>query len=110
MEWNTLLCDKKHDFVSEYGKELLEFMTERNKQVFLELGCGTGTLTAELARLGNKVIGADSSKNMIDKAKEQFGNMEMTICLSSKNKRLLENAIIIFLNLLDHIFLKCVAF
>ena len=26
MEWNSSLYDKKHDFVAEYGKGLLEFV------------------------------------------------------------------------------------
>ncbi len=79
MEWNSLLYDKKHEFVSEYGKGLLEFIPDNKKQSILDLGCGTGTLTAQLYNLGSKVLGVDSSQNMIDKAKKQFGNIEFKI-------------------------------
>lgn len=80
MKWNSLLYDSKHDFVSEYGKGLLEFIPKNDGQTILDLGCGTGTLTVRLSDLCNKVIGIDSSQNMIDKAKEQFGNIEFMVC------------------------------
>lgn len=80
MEWNSTLYDKKHDFVAEYGKGLLEFVPKNDEQAILDLGCGTGILTVQLAELCNKVIGVDSSQSMIDKAKEQFGNIEFMVC------------------------------
>lgn len=80
MEWNSILYDKKHDFVAEYGKGLLEFVPRNKKQTILDLGCGTGTLTVKLLDFGNKVIGVDSSQNMIDRAKENFGNIEFITC------------------------------
>ena len=79
MEWNSSLYDKKHDFVAEYGKGLLEFIPMNNEQTILDLGCGTGTLTAQLAELCSKVVGVDSSQNMIDKAQKQFGNIEFIV-------------------------------
>ena len=80
MEWNSSLYDNKHDFVAEYGKGLLEFIPKNNVQTILDLGCGTGTLTAQLADLCSKVVGVDSSQNMIDKAKKQFENIEFSVC------------------------------
>ena len=80
MEWNSSLYDNKHDFVAEYGRGLLEFIPKNNEQTILDLGCGTGTLTAQLADLCSKVVGVDSSQNMIDKAKKQFENIEFSIC------------------------------
>lgn len=80
MEWNSTLYDKKHDFVAEYGKGLLEFVPKNKKQTILDLGCGTGTLTVQLLDFGNKVIGVDSSQNMVDRAKENFDNIEFIAC------------------------------
>ena len=48
MKWNPTLYDKKHDFVAEYGKGLLEFIPCGDGQAILDLGCGTGTLPAPL--------------------------------------------------------------
>ncbi|MCM1498335.1 MAG: class I SAM-dependent methyltransferase [Clostridium sp.] len=80
MEWNSTLYDKKHDFVAEYGKGLLEFVPRNDGQAILDLGCGTGVLTVQLAELCNKIVGVDSSRSMIDKAKEQFSSIEFMVC------------------------------
>lgn len=80
MKWDSSLYDSKHDFVAEYGKGLLEFIPRNNRQTILDLGCGTGTLTVQLSGLCEKVIGVDASQDMIDKAKEQFGNIEFRVC------------------------------
>lgn len=80
MEWNATLYNNKHDFVSEYGKGLLEFIPDHKEQSILDLGCGTGILTAQLVGLGSKVVGVDSSQSMIKKAREQFPNIEFGIC------------------------------
>ncbi len=80
MKCNSILYDKKHDFVAKYGKGLLEFVPKNSGQAILDLGCETGILTVQLADLCNKIIGVDSSQSMIDKAKEKFGNIEFMVC------------------------------
>lgn len=80
MEWNSALYDKQHDFVAEYGKGLLEFVPKNDEQAILDLGCGTGVLTARLADLCNRAVGVDSSQSMIEKAKKQFNNIEFMVC------------------------------
>lgn len=79
MNWNSTLYDNKHDFVAEYGKELLELIPENRCQRILDLGCGTGTLTVQLAKLADQVIGIDSSENMIEKAKGQFPELTFMV-------------------------------
>ena len=79
MEWNSALYDKKHDFVAEYGKGLLEFVPRNAEQSILDLGCGTGILTAQLADLCKRIVGVDSSQSMIDKAKQQFSGIEFQV-------------------------------
>ena len=76
MKWNSALYDNKHDFVAEYGKELLELLPDHRHLAVLDLGCGTATLTAQLAGRYDKVTGVDSSQEMLDKARAQFGNIE----------------------------------
>ena len=55
-EWNAALYDNKHDFVAEYGKGLLEFVSENNNQSILDLGCGTGILTVQLKKLADCLL------------------------------------------------------
>lgn len=80
MKWNSALYDNKHDFVAEYGKELLELLPDHRHLAVLDLGCGTATLTAQLAGQYDKVTGVDSSQEMLDKARAQFGNIEFRLC------------------------------
>ena len=79
-EWNAALYDNKHDFVAEYGKGLLAFVSENNNQSILDLGCGTRTLTAQLKELSKGVIGVDSSQSMIKRAQEQYPDIEFMVC------------------------------
>lgn len=74
------MYDNKHDFVAEYGKGLLEFVPKNADQAILDLGCGTGTLTVQLMKPGNKVVGVDSSQNMIEKAQKQFDTIDFRVC------------------------------
>lgn len=80
MEWNSSLYDKKHDFVAEYGKDLLTYIPNHPAQSILDLGCGTGALTIQLADLGSRVMGVDSSSSMIEKARERFPGLTFQIC------------------------------
>lgn len=79
-EWNAVLYDNKHDFVAEYGKGLLEFVPNHKEQSILDLGCGTGTLTAKLSDLATTVIGVDSSESMVKRAQEQYPNIKFMVC------------------------------
>lgn len=79
-EWNASLYDNKHDFVAEYGKGPLEFVPVNNNQSILDLGCGTGTLTAQLKELSKEVIGVDGSQSMIKRAQEQYPDIEFMVC------------------------------
>ena len=79
-EWNAVLYDNKHDFVSEYGKGLLEFVPKNKNQSILDLGCGTGTLTSQLAAFADTIIGVDSSENMIEKAQKQYADIKFMVC------------------------------
>ena len=79
-EWNAALYDSKHDLVAEYGKGLLEFVPEDREQSILNLGCGPGTLTAQLTELARTVIGVDSSERMIERARAQYPGGRFLVC------------------------------
>lgn len=79
MKWNSKLYDSKHDFVAEYGKGLLEFIPNDKNQKILDLGCGTGTLTKEIANSCQYVLGIDGSKEMIEQAKITYPELEFEV-------------------------------
>lgn len=76
MDWNAALYRKSHGFVAEYGKNLLACVPEDAGQCILDFGCGTGELTAALARKAGQVIGVDQSAAMIRAAREKYPGPE----------------------------------
>lgn len=78
MEWNSALYNDSQAFVAEYGKGLLEFVPAGTNKI-LDLGCGTGTLTRELAKQCNYVLGIDSSETMIQEAKNSYPNLDFAV-------------------------------
>ncbi|HLH00463.1 MAG TPA: methyltransferase domain-containing protein [Bryobacteraceae bacterium] len=70
--WDPQRYQKKHSFVWQYGESLLELLQPRAGERILDIGCGTGQLTAEIARSGATVIGLDNSPEMLAEARKNF--------------------------------------
>ena len=75
-EWNAGLYDQKHAFVFAYGQDLLALLNPQPGETILDLGCGTGHLTQQLAQAGARVIGLDSSPQMLATARQQYPDIE----------------------------------
>jgi trans-aconitate methyltransferase len=78
-EWDPQLYQTRHSFVWQYGKSLLELLVPRPGQRILDLGCGTGQLTAEIAASGAQVIGIDNSPQMVAQARENFPELQFEL-------------------------------
>ncbi len=76
MTWDSALYQDKHAFVAEYGKDLLEYIPADPHQRILDLGCGTGGLSAALALKAGEVIGIDASPDMITMAQHNHPDLE----------------------------------
>jgi trans-aconitate methyltransferase len=70
--WNASLYDARHAFVWEMAKGVLELLAPRPGERILDLGCGTGQLTSQIASRGAEVLGLDLSLGMIDEARKKF--------------------------------------
>lgn len=79
MAWNAELYKEKHAFVFQYGNSLLEWLEPKEGEKILDLGCGTGELTAQLAATGAQVTGLDSSADMIASAKQHFPGINFIV-------------------------------
>lgn len=77
--WNAQLYDQNHSFVAEYGKGLVELLAPKQGERILDIGCGTGALTAEIANNGAIATGIDSSGDMIAKAKTTYPEVHFEI-------------------------------
>lgn len=79
MKWNSDLYNEQHDFVTNYGKSLFDFVPTRPEQSVLDIGCGTGVLTNELSKKMRLVKGIDASKEMIAKAQQLFPTINFEV-------------------------------
>ena len=71
-QWNAAEYDAKHAFVYEKARGLVELLAPKAGERILDLGCGTGALTAEIAGRGAEVLGVDRSEEMIAQARKKF--------------------------------------
>lgn len=78
-KWDTTLYDNNHSFVSAYGEELIKLLNPVASDKILDLGCGTGDLTSEIAKYGSDILGIDASKEMIEKAKYKFSDIPFRV-------------------------------
>ncbi|MEM7715267.1 MAG: class I SAM-dependent methyltransferase [Cyanobacteria bacterium P01_A01_bin.68] len=77
--WDSSLYQDKHDFVWKYGENLLEILNPQPNEIILDLGCGTGQLTAKIAESGAEVIGIDSASEMIEKAQKNYPQLKFQV-------------------------------
>lgn len=75
INWEAKEYASNFNFVPQYGKGLIELITAPRGSKVLDLGCGNGTLTKQLADAGFSVTGIDASPELIALAKEQYSDL-----------------------------------
>jgi trans-aconitate methyltransferase len=78
-KWDADLYDDKHSFVWKLAAGVLELLDAHSGERILDLGCGTGHLTAKIAETGAHVVGVDRSPEMIFQAKEKYPSLRFEI-------------------------------
>jgi len=75
-EWDAETYDAVSDPQFEWGMEVLGRLELRGGETVLDAGCGSGRVTAELAKRlpGGRIIAVDGSEAMIAKARERLGD------------------------------------
>lgn len=66
--WSTTSYDAHARFVSDLAAGVVEWLGPREGERILDVGCGDGVLTAEIAASGANVVGIDSSVDFIQAA------------------------------------------
>jgi trans-aconitate methyltransferase len=69
--WSAGSYDKHARFVSDLAGSVVEWLVAREGERILDLGCGDGVLTADLARTGATVTGVDSSEELVAAARQR---------------------------------------
>ncbi len=77
--WDAGLYDDKHSFVWKHGAALIELLAPRQGERILDLGCGTGHLTAQIAEAGAEVVGIDASSSMIEEARRLYPDLRFEV-------------------------------
>ena len=91
--WDAKLYDDKHAFVWEKATGVMQLLSPTAGERILDLGCGTGHLTSQIASAGANVIGIDRSPEMISKRATNFPSCTLksptrATCISSGNSTL----------------------
>lgn len=77
--WNAELYQSSHAFVWQFGRDLLTMLLPKAGERILDVGCGTGQLTADIAKAGAEVIGLDKSAAMIATARANFPHLRFEV-------------------------------
>ncbi len=78
-QWKSALYESKHSFVWQYGADCLELLSPQIGERILDLGCGTGQLTQEIAKRGAIAIGIDKAPTMISQAQKNYPNLQFEV-------------------------------
>lgn len=77
--WNAERYQAGHSYVWHYGAALIDLLEPCAGERIVDLGCGSGQLTARIAERGAGVIGIDSSQEMIAAARANFPEIEFRV-------------------------------
>lgn len=68
-EWNPEQYQEQAGFVPVLGQPVLELLAPHAGESILDLGCGDGTLSLEIQKLGCRTTGVDGSAEMVAAAR-----------------------------------------
>ncbi len=69
--WNAEKYQTEAAYVAQLGSPVVELLNPQVAEKILDLGCGDGTLTKQIADLGCQIVGVDSSPEMITLAEQK---------------------------------------
>jgi trans-aconitate methyltransferase len=74
--WDAALYGKSFEFISEFGAGLVALLAPRRGERIVDLGCGVGQLSAQIAAAGCEVIGIDADAEMIALARQNYPDIQ----------------------------------
>jgi trans-aconitate methyltransferase len=77
--WDASAYDHGHSYVWQKAADLVNLLDPKPGERILDVGCGTGHLTAQIAARGVTVVGMDASGDMIARARAQQSGIEFFV-------------------------------
>lgn len=77
-QWDANFYNDKHNFVTNYGDNVVELLNPQANETILDLGCGSGGLTAKITQIAAKCYGIDFSAEMIIKAQQDYPSINFS--------------------------------
>jgi len=76
-EWDVERYRDQHSFVWEYGTSLVDILQPQPGERILDVGCGSGELTAAIANTASRIkaVGFDADPDMVAQAKKQYPDL-----------------------------------
>lgn len=71
-DWNPALYESAHAFVWKMAEEVFLLLNPQPGDRILDVGCGTGQLTSRISASGARVVGIDSSGEMVRQARANY--------------------------------------
>ena len=70
--WDSDFYEQHHGYVSRLGADLIDLLAPQPGERILDLGCGTGHLTQQIAQRGACVTGLDNDHAMLRQARANY--------------------------------------
>lgn len=77
--WDSALYDESFSIIARLGVDVVNLLAPRPGERIVDLGCGTGGLTAQIAAAGAEVVGIDAPEAMISRARELYPELRFEI-------------------------------
>jgi trans-aconitate methyltransferase len=83
-QWDSSLYDDRHSFVWKKVGDLIDLLNPKVGERILDIGCGTGHLTAQIEARGASATGLDASVSMIAQARQNYPKLKFVLADATK--------------------------
>ena len=77
--WDSRLYEESFGIITQLGAGVVDLLAPQPGERIIDLGCGTGALTAQIAAAGTEVLGIDASEAMIERARELYPQLRFEV-------------------------------
>ena len=77
--WDSRLYDESFRIITQLGAGVVELLAPRPGERIVDVGCGTGALTAQIAAAGAEIVGIDASDAMVTRARELYPQLRFEV-------------------------------